>query len=250
MHWLFVALTVLAVIASAVGPTHCLAFDIYWNLLALVSAGETTTPEARTLGECEGHHHNEWSTTPISTRNSSGSTWLSSNPPRPEPFLGSTFKNPTLHPGQSTDSYQPVMALVQNPHPRLGGPGIPAGEAKIFVVHYAFIQPDHQLYTGTRFLTINGCTASFLKETGTNTTQIFTGPTIEDSAATYAASTLSALVQLSSGVISSMGYDATSGRGTAWAAVNALPRNLRLASRSGAAGVANSFSEAKASDYD
>ncbi|KIJ91672.1 hypothetical protein K443DRAFT_474990 [Laccaria amethystina LaAM-08-1] len=50
----------------------------------------------------------------------------------------------------------------------------------------------------------------------TNTTQTFTSPTTKDSAATYAAST-SALVQLSSGVISLMGYDATSGRGTAWA---------------------------------
>ncbi|EDR01459.1 uncharacterized protein LACBIDRAFT_310833 [Laccaria bicolor S238N-H82] len=146
------------------------------------------------------------------------------------------------------------MALAQNHIHFLGVPGIPAGEAKIFVIQRvlrrcpttflfrrrtplikkqtdAFMQPDPQMYTGSRFPTMHDRTASFFKETDvqtkfafipddgsatyiidvhTNTTQTFTGPTIKDSSATYAAST-SALVQLSSsGVISWMGYDAAS----------------------------------------
>lgn len=72
---------------------------------------------------------------PIRTRNSSGLTWLPSNPPRPEPFLGSTFKHPTLHPGSLWTHTSPLRSLAQNYIHFLGVPGIPAGEATIFVMH-------------------------------------------------------------------------------------------------------------------
>jgi len=44
-------------------------------------------------------------------------------------------QKPNFSTGQSTDSYQPVMALAQNHIHFLGLPGLPAGDAKIFVIH-------------------------------------------------------------------------------------------------------------------
>jgi hypothetical protein len=44
-------------------------------------------------------------------------------------------QKPNFATGQSTDSYQPVMALASNHIHFLGLPGLPAGDAKIFVIH-------------------------------------------------------------------------------------------------------------------
>lgn len=82
----------------------------------------------------------------------------------PEAIPWIDVQTPNFTSGKSTDSYQPVMALAQNHIYFLGVPGIPAGEAKIFVIHYAFMQLDRQLYTGTKFPTMHGGTATFFKE--------------------------------------------------------------------------------------
>lgn len=151
-------------------------------------------------------------------------------------------QKPNFATGQSTASYQPVMALAQNHIHFLGLPGLPAGDAMIFVIHFSFLQPTPQSYGS--FPATHGRAASFFQQTGvqtefafipddgsatyvvnviTNTTKTLTGPTTKDSSATYATST-SALVQLSTSAgVSWMGYDSSSGTGTAWSAVKALP---------------------------
>ncbi|KIJ96613.1 hypothetical protein K443DRAFT_280882 [Laccaria amethystina LaAM-08-1] len=166
-------------------------------------------------------------------------------------------QKPNFATGQSTDSYQPVMALASNHIHFLGLPGLPAGDAKIFVIHFSFLQPDPQLYGS--FPTTHGRAASFFQQTGvqtefafipddgsatyvvnviTNTTKTLTGPSTKDASATYTAST-SALVQLSSSAgVSWMGYDSSAGTGTAWTAVKALPA-VNLTSQSSGSGSAS-----------
>ena len=71
--------------------------------------------------------------------------------------------------------------------------------------------------------------------TQTNTTKTLMGPTTKDASATYAAST-SALVQLSTSMgVSWMGYDSSSGIGTGWTAVKALPAVSLTSGSSGCA---------------
>lgn len=47
----------------------------------------------------------------------------------------STTPSAAATPGANTAGYQPVMALAQNHIHFLGIPGMPAGNAKIFVIH-------------------------------------------------------------------------------------------------------------------
>ncbi|KAF8431536.1 hypothetical protein L210DRAFT_3630967 [Boletus edulis BED1] len=127
-------------------------------------------------------------------------------------------------------SYQPVMALAQNHVHFLNVPGVPAGSADIFVIHYSYFQPQPQAYPlpdGGTFPATYGQATSFFQESGvqqefafipqdssavyvinveTNTTQKLAGPAIKDPKTTYFASTNS-LVQLSSnGTVSFLSY--------------------------------------------
>ncbi|KAH0834919.1 hypothetical protein J3R83DRAFT_10598 [Lanmaoa asiatica] len=127
-------------------------------------------------------------------------------------------------------NYQPVMALAQNHVHFLNIPGVPAGDAEIFVIHYSYFQPQPQSYplpNGGAFPATYGQATSFFQDSGvqqeftfipqdstavyvinveTNTTQQLAGPTIKDSKAAYFASTNS-LIQLSSnGTVSFLPY--------------------------------------------
>jgi len=147
-------------------------------------------------------------------------------------------------PGANTAGYQPVIALAQNHVHFLGIPGFSPGSAKIFVIHYSFMQPTPQSYGN--FPTTYGRTASFFHEEGvqeefafipddgsatyvinvqTNTTKTLTGPRVKDAFATYSAST-SALVQLStSGKVSFLAYNpTTTTSGGSWAHISQLPQ--------------------------
>ncbi|KZT68947.1 hypothetical protein DAEQUDRAFT_765947 [Daedalea quercina L-15889] len=116
---------------------------------------------------------------------------------------------------------QPVMALAQNHIHFLDVPDVPAGEAKIFVIHYSYFQPDAQSYpasSGNSFPAAHGKTASFFQSEGVqqefafipddgsatyvinvenNSTTSYAGPTSKDADSSYAAS-ITALVQLDS----------------------------------------------------
>jgi hypothetical protein len=50
----------------------------------------------------------------------------------------STDTSGTITPGANTAGYQPVLALAQNHVQFLNVPGLPAGSAKIFVIHCMF----------------------------------------------------------------------------------------------------------------
>lgn len=150
----------------------------------------------------------------------------------------------TATPGAGTAGYQPVLALAQNHVHFLGIAGLPAGDAKIFVIHFSFMQPTPQNY-GTAFPSTHGKAASFFLDSGvqeefafipddgsatyvinveTNTTKTLTGPPQQDPFATYSAST-SALVQLStSGQVAFLAYDPkTTTSGGTWATISMLP---------------------------
>ncbi|KAF8552492.1 hypothetical protein OG21DRAFT_1416053 [Imleria badia] len=126
--------------------------------------------------------------------------------------------------------YQPVMALAQNHVHFLNVPGVPAGSADIFVIHYSYFQPQPQAYplpSGGAFPATYGQATSFFQASDvqqefafipqdssavyvinveTNTTQQLTGPTVKDPKATYFAS-MNSLVQLSSnGTVSFLPY--------------------------------------------
>ncbi|KDR73239.1 hypothetical protein GALMADRAFT_251824 [Galerina marginata CBS 339.88] len=150
----------------------------------------------------------------------------------------------TPTPGANTAGYQPVVALAQNHIHFLGVPGIAAGNAKIFVIHFSFMQPAPQFY-GTAFPSTHGKAASFFLDAGvqqefafipddgsatyvvnveTNTTKTLTGPPQQDPFATYAAST-SALVQLTaSGQVAFLAYNPnTTTSGGTWSTISKLP---------------------------
>ncbi|KAF8880017.1 hypothetical protein BD779DRAFT_1649151 [Infundibulicybe gibba] len=144
----------------------------------------------------------------------------------------------------NTDGYQPVMALAQNHIHFLNVPGVPTGDAIIFVIHFSFMQPTPQSYGN--FPAMHGQATSFFKDSGvqeefayipddasgtfvinveTNTTQALKGPTVKDPLATYFAST-SALVQLSSaGAVSFLPYSPGSASNSAatWSVISKLP---------------------------
>ncbi|KZT10491.1 uncharacterized protein LAESUDRAFT_721860 [Laetiporus sulphureus 93-53] len=144
----------------------------------------------------------------------------------------------------------PVMALAQNHVHFLDVPGVSAGEAKIYVIHYSYFQPTAQAYPlsngSTGFPAAHGKTASFFQSEGvqqefafipddgsatyvinveTNTTAAYAGPTKKDADATYAAS-ITALVQLDSeGNVIFFPYtedDASVNAAASWTTVKAL----------------------------
>ncbi|KAF8226457.1 hypothetical protein L208DRAFT_1407015 [Tricholoma matsutake] len=144
-------------------------------------------------------------------------------------------------PSFNTGNYAPIMALAQNHIYFLGVPGVAAGSALIFVIHYSFLQPTPQPYgnipathgqaasffqnTGVQqeFAFIpDDCSATYVINVETNTTQTLKGPTVKDPSATYFASNDS-LVQLSaSGSVYYLPY--TPGSTTAsWSLVSKLP---------------------------
>ncbi|KAK2465624.1 hypothetical protein APHAL10511_002516 [Amanita phalloides] len=142
-------------------------------------------------------------------------------------------------------NYQPVMALAQNHIHFLNVPGLPNGSARIFVIHYSYLQPQPQSYGN--FPNTYGQATSFFQQSGvqqefafipadgsatyvinveTNTTQTLPGPTVKDASATYFAST-TALVQLSSsGNVSYLLYNpnsASANTNVAWKILSKLP---------------------------
>jgi len=168
----------------------------------------------------------------------------------------SADSNGAVTPGANTQGYQPVMALAQNHIHFLGISGLPAGDAKIFVIHFSFMQPAPQNY-GT-FPSTHGRAASFFLDAGvqqefafipddgsatyvinveSNTTKTLTGPPQPDPFAQYSAST-SALVQLSTtGKVAFLAYDPnTTTSGGTWSTIDKLPSALgSLVSGSGTA---------------
>ncbi|KIM55728.1 hypothetical protein SCLCIDRAFT_285481 [Scleroderma citrinum Foug A] len=127
--------------------------------------------------------------------------------------------------------YVPVMALAQNHIHFLDVPGVPAGSADIFVIHYSYFQPQAQAYplpNGSAFPATFGQTASFFQQNNTvqqefafvpqdssatyvinvetNTTQALAGPTVQDSKATYFAGVTSLLQLTSNGVVYFLPY--------------------------------------------
>ncbi|KAJ2912657.1 hypothetical protein MD484_g7753, partial [Candolleomyces efflorescens] len=101
-------------------------------------------------------------------------------------------------------SYEPVLALAQNHIHFMGLPGLPAGDAKVFVIHFSYLQPEAQSYGS--FPTAHGKVASFFKDTGvqtqfayiqddgastfvvdviSNTTRTLPGPTTKDPGEEY-----------------------------------------------------------------
>ncbi|PCH45066.1 hypothetical protein WOLCODRAFT_165582 [Wolfiporia cocos MD-104 SS10] len=143
----------------------------------------------------------------------------------------------------------PVMALAQNHVHFLDIPGVSAGDAKIFVIHYSYFQPDAQSYplpNGSAFPATHGQTASFFQKEGvqqefafipddgqatyvinveTNTTEAYAGPPVKDAGATYAAS-ITALVQLDSqGALAFLPYtegDVSANTAATWESVKAI----------------------------
>ncbi|OCH93319.1 hypothetical protein OBBRIDRAFT_326615 [Obba rivulosa] len=174
--------------------------------------------------------------------------------------------------------YQPVMALAQNHVHFLDIPGVPAGDAEIFVIHFSYFQPDPQSYPlpdGSAFPATHGQTASFFQQSGvqqefafipddgsatyvinveTNTTQQIAGPTSKDAKATYAAS-ITALVQIdSTGAVSFLPYqegNTQANSQAAWAKVAAIasvapPGSSAAASPSGSTSAASGNSSGRA----
>ncbi|KAJ6464333.1 hypothetical protein DFH09DRAFT_1034234 [Mycena vulgaris] len=144
----------------------------------------------------------------------------------------------------TTTNYDPVMGIAQNHIHFFGVPGVAAGSAPIFVIHFSFWQPGAQEYGD--FPDTHGGATSFFLDSGvqqeiafipddgshtyivnveTNTTQTLAGPSIADASASYFAST-SALVQLSSsGAVSWMPYspsDTASNSAAKWSTVQNL----------------------------
>jgi len=148
-------------------------------------------------------------------------------------------------PSFSTNNYAPVMALAQNHIHFLDVPGAPAGEAYIFVIHFAYFQPTPQSYpatSGNTFPATHGLTASifdsnnlvqqrfaFIPDDGsgtylinveTNTTTNFAAPPNTTTGAVYTASD-SILVRLSdSGEFSYLDVSSNAPSNTPWTALH------------------------------
>jgi len=171
-------------------------------------------------------------------------------------------------PSFNTANYEPVMALAQNHIHFLDVPGVAAGSAVIFVIHFSYLQPQPQPYGN--FPATHGQATSFFEDTGvqqefafipddgsatyvinveTNTTQTLKGPTVKDPMATYFAST-SALVQLSSGgSVSYLPYTPGSTSGNAsgsWSVVNKLPSATSSSATSSGTGKTSSLTSTAA----
>ncbi|KAF8315328.1 hypothetical protein DL93DRAFT_2057245 [Clavulina sp. PMI_390] len=149
-------------------------------------------------------------------------------------------------PSFSTSNYSPVMALAQNHIHFLDVPGASAGDAYIFVIHFAFFQPAVQSYpasSGNTFPATHGKTASFFNAQNnvqqqfafipddgsatyvinveTNTTLPMAGPTDKSSGAIYAASATELVQLTSSGKMYYLPFDQSSPSATStWSAIS------------------------------
>ncbi|KAK9896224.1 hypothetical protein P389DRAFT_76328 [Cystobasidium minutum MCA 4210] len=119
-------------------------------------------------------------------------------------------------PFDDTAAYQPVMGAANNHIQFFNTPGSSAGEGYIFVIHYAYWQPEAQSFGaalpnsfGQTVTILSNSSAApntfaFIPENGngtyvvnakSNTTEVYPGPSSSDSTARYGAST-SGLLQV------------------------------------------------------
>ncbi|KAH9974039.1 hypothetical protein BGW80DRAFT_1304946 [Lactifluus volemus] len=166
-------------------------------------------------------------------------------------------------------AYQPVMALAQNHVFFLNVPGTAAGSADIYVIHYDYFQPAPQpfpaptgtipathgqtassskkmMYVQKAFAFVpDDCSATYVLNVETNTTQILAAPSTKDPLATYYAS-ITALVQLDSkGDVSYLPFSLTDTKANAaaqWSKVvslaNAAPPTTGSSASTSASGSA------------
>ncbi|ESK89931.1 hypothetical protein Moror_779 [Moniliophthora roreri MCA 2997] len=159
------------------------------------------------------------------------------------------------NPSFSVDGYQPVMGLASNHIHFINVPGVGAGKADIFVIHFSYWQPETQTYSGDQFPAQHGQVASIFKDESwqlefayfpddgsgtyiinveTNATKALPGIPSKDASATYAAST-NTLVSSSSGGIQYMPYNPSGDNsGAQWTAVQKLA-SLKAAASTGSA---------------
>ncbi|KAJ3774205.1 hypothetical protein FB446DRAFT_729807 [Lentinula raphanica] len=146
--------------------------------------------------------------------------------------------------GFDTTNYQPVMALANNHIHFLDVPGVAAGSADIFVIHFSYFQPESQSYgnfpaqhgqTTSIFEPANDGvqlafayipddgSATYIIDVVSNTTTSMAGPSTKDSSATYFASD-AAIVQLtSSGAVNFIPYtNSSSDSSASWSSVKNL----------------------------
>ncbi|KAJ4485440.1 hypothetical protein J3R30DRAFT_3283206 [Lentinula aciculospora] len=159
--------------------------------------------------------------------------------------------------GFDTTNYQPVMALANNHVHFLNVPGVAAGSADIFVIHFSWFQPDPQSYgnfpaqhgqTTSIFEPANDGvqlafayipddgSATYIIDVVSNTTTSMAGPSTKDSSATYFASD-AAIVQLtSSGAVNYLPYtNSSSDSSASWSSVKNLVSVAPTSSASGSA---------------
>jgi len=130
-----------------------------------------------------------------------------------------------------SSDYDPVMVLAQNHIFFIDVPGVATGSVDIFVIHFNYFQPEAQPFSipggGTipathgkavSFFQTQGvqeqfafipddCSATYVSNVQTNTTQKLAGPSSKDPDATYFAG-LTSLVQLdSAGVVSYLPFN-------------------------------------------
>jgi len=155
------------------------------------------------------------------------------------------------HPSFNVQGYEPVMALAQNHIHFLDVPGLPDGEADIFVIHFSFFQPTPQAFpittgSGGSFPQQHGQTASFFLATGvqeefayipddgsatyvinvqSNTTQQLAAPEMDPGAQYFAG--ITSLVQLDSqGNLFFLPYNpnnTASNQGVNWKSITNVP---------------------------
>jgi len=144
-------------------------------------------------------------------------------------------------PPWSTAGYQPVMALAQNHVHFLDVPGVAAGSAQIFVIHFSYFQPDAQSYGN--FPATHGQTASIFLDEGvqqefifvpddgsqtyvinveSNTTQTLAGPPAKDPQAVYFGAPASFVQLASTGAVSFLAYNPNTTQANAAASWNTV----------------------------
>jgi hypothetical protein len=171
--------------------------------------------------------------------------------------------------------YEPVMALAQNHIHYLNVPEVPAGSAKIFVIHYSWWQPEPQAYPGANggnsFPAANGQVTSFFQTEGVqqefafipadnsatyvinvenNSTTTLPAPATKDAGSKYFAG-VDSLIQLdSAGKISYLPYkqgDASANSAAKWSPVAALASVASSSSSSSSSSASGSGSATKGS---
>jgi len=145
------------------------------------------------------------------------------------------------------DNYTPVMALAQNHIHFLDVGSDDPGTARIFVIHFSYLQPQPQNYSGDKiFPDAHGQATSFFKDSGvqqefafipddfsatyvtnveSNSTQTLPPPKVKDTKASYVAGITSLLQLDSTGAVSFVPYKpgvSSSNVDAAWSGVKAL----------------------------